>query len=640
MLDELVTTKARLDWWVNACTKAGLCAFDTETTGLSIVDGKDQLVGLCLAISPEQGCYIPVAHTTDETQLDFDLVVDAIAPLLANAKVTKVMHNASFDINVMAMLGVKCVNVEDTQLMSYALDGQKHRARGHSFDALCKFHLEHESIRFEDVVLGELGMKTFADVQLEHATAYASEDARKTLELYHYLWDKLCDDDSIADASACMEALWRVYTDIDRPLAHVVADMKRRGVQIDLDKLEELDEQFASKVAEAQEQINELAGRELNVNSPKELAEYLFKDLDLPILAETKGGAPKTDKDTLEQLEDEHPVIPLLLEHSKFTTLKQFTTSWFDMVDANGRLHPGFNLCVTNTRRLSGSDPNLQNVPARSDEGSQIRSAFVAPKGRRLVCQDMSQIEYRLLAHTCGSEKMRGMFRRGEDFHAGMAASVLGGKCRGEDFHAGMAASVLGGKWQDYTNKKDPEKTAARSRFKNVNFAKIYGAGPKKIARMCKITEKAAYKLLADYSEEFPEVDLWKSDVIKFAHAHGYAETLFGGRIHVPTIRWSDKGLVAMAERQAVNGVIQGTAADMMRLAMAHVSRWLRKRHPTAWLLLSVHDELVVECDEDAADEVREGMKHIIETCADHLIEWSIPIVSEGKAARSWGEAK
>ena len=294
----------------------------------------------------------------------------------------------------------------------------------------------------------------------------------------------------------------------------------------------------------------------------------------------------------------------------------------FTAVDAKGRLHPGFNLTSTNTRRLSGSDPNLQNVPTRSEEGAQIRNAFIAEKRRRLVVQDMSQIEYRLLAHVCGSASMRAMF------------------IRGEDFHAAMAAQVLGGKWQEYTDKKNAKKYAARSRFKNVNFAKIYGAGPKKIARMCGITEKEAYRILDDYAAMFPEVDEWKDTVVQFARKHAYAETLFGGRIHVPTIKWSDKGLQKMAERQAVNGVIQGTAADMMRLAMQQVWSFLRRNYRTAYLLLSVHDELVIECDEEDADDIRKAVKRIVETCADNLITWSIPILSEGGVGRSWGEAK
>ncbi len=651
MLDELVTTKDRLAWWIKACRKAKIFGFDTETTGLKVIEGKDELVGICLSLSKDRGCYIPVAHTTGEPQLDFDYVVDAIAPILEDESLVKVAHNAAFDINVMAMLGVCVVNCEDTQLMSYALDGQRYLSRGHSFDALTKFHFDHDSIRFEDVVNGELGIKNFAGVQLSHACAYASEDARWTLELWHHLNKALETETSAGDEKVAklvehsadhervayseavlvtipspgcaLPSLHDVYTHIDRPLAPVVADMKRRGVLVDVDRLHELDAEFSARVDDAQQAINEMVGREVNVGSGKQLAELLFDDLDLPILAETKKGAPKTDKDTLELLESEHAVIPLILRHSKFATLRQFTQSWFDLINPRtGRLHPGFNLTSTNTRRLSGSEPNLQNVPTRSEEGASIRKAFVAPEGRYLVVQDMSQIEYRILAHVCGSEKMRGMFRRGEDFHAAMAASVLGGK------------------WRAYADKKHADKYAARSRFKNVNFAKIYGAGPKKIAAMCKIKEKDAYKLLADYADEFPEVDLWKSDVIQFAHEHGYAETLFGGRIHVPTIKWSDKGMVKMAERQAVNGVVQGTAADMMRLAMARVAAWLAENFPTAWLLLSVHDELVVECDEDDAGDIRAGVKEIVETCADHLITWTIPIVSEGGVAQSWGEAK
>lgn len=620
MLDELVTTKDRLHWWIEACKRQGIFGFDTETTGLQVVEGKDEIVGWCLAISPKRGCYIPVAHVTGEKQLPFDYVADALAPILEDPKLTKVAHNFSFDYNVCAMLGIHVRGYEDTQLMSYALDGQLHRARGHGFDALTKFHFNYDSIRFEDVVIGELGVPNFAHVRLRHACAYASEDARKTLALYLKLERELEAEETSPDCS--IEHLRVLYEYVDRPLATVVADMKRRGVKLDRDKLAELDDKFHSTVAELQEEINDCVGREVNVNSPKDLARLLYDELDLPLIAETESGAGKTNKDTLALIEHEHPVVPLILKHSKFTTLKQFTTAWTALLDDNDRIHPGFGLTTTNTRRLSGYDPNLQNVPARSEEGAEIRKAFVAPDGRALVVQDMSQIEYRVLAHVSQQPFMVKAFNSGFDFHAAMAAKVLGGD------------------WKTYADKSNKEAYGHRSTFKNVNFAVIYGAGPKKVAGMSKISEKRAYQILDDYAAEFPEVMDWKASVIDFARKHGYAETLFGGRIHVPTIRWSDKGMKAYGERQAVNGVVQGTAADMMRLAMSQVSRWLAKKYPTAWLLLSVHDELVIECDEDDADAVRAGVKRIVETCADHLVNWSIPILSEGGHARSWGEAK
>lgn len=420
-----------------------------------------------------------------------------------------------------------------------------------------------------------------------------------------------------------MLTLLDVYTEIDRPLARVTADMKRRGVMLDVDRLHDLDDQFQAKLDDAQERIDDMVGYAVNVGSPKQLGKLLYDELKLPVLSETKSGNPSTDKDTLEQLDGEHDIIPLLLSHSKYSTLLTFIRAWFEIVNPETcRIHPGFNLTATNTRRLSGSEPNLQNVPTRSEEGAQIRDAFVSEKHRRLVVQDMSQVEYRLLAHVCGSKLMRQMF------------------INGQDFHASMAAEVLGGDWKAYTDKNNDELYAARSRFKNVNFAKIYGAGPKKIARMCKISEKAAYRLLDDYAAQFPEVDDWKDEVIEFARKHKYAETMLGGRIYVPTIKWADKGMRAYAERQAVNGVIQGTAADMMRLAMAQVWTFLRRNYQNAWLLLSVHDELVIECDEDDAEAIRVGVKRIIETCADRYIKWTVPIVSEGGVADSWGKAK
>lgn len=355
MLDELVTTQARLDWWVAACMDAGICGFDTETTGLKVVEGHDSIVGFVLALSEDQGAYIPVAHTTGETQLDFDAVVDALAPLLEDPRVVKVMHNAAFDINVCAMLGVDVQGYDDTQLMSYAYDGQLHRARGHSFDALTKHHLDYDSIRFDDVVLAELGVQHFGQVRLRHATAYASEDARMTLALYCKLHAALEDE---ASETAALPSLHAVYTTIDRPLARVVADMKRRGVLVDIDRLAELDRHFTRVVGEVQTEVADIIGHGVNLNSPKQLAALLYDELGLPVLDETDGGVGRTNKDTLELLVHAHPVVPLVLKHSKYSTLiSNVTQAWPAFVSTRtGRVHPGFNLTTTNTRRLSGSD--------------------------------------------------------------------------------------------------------------------------------------------------------------------------------------------------------------------------------------------------------------------------------------------
>lgn len=611
-IDETVTTKAQLGWWIDECRRVKLFGFDTETTGLRVVQGDDELVGICLATSSDYGCYIPVGHTTGEPQLDLDYVLDALAPILEDTRYTKVAHNFSFDWGVMASYGIDVQGYHDTQLMSYAYDGQLHRARGHSFDALAKFHLDHDSIQFDDVVIPALGIHNFAQVRHAHATKYASEDARMTLALYHKLTELLEAED-----------LTTVYEDIDRPLAIVTGSMKFRGVSVDLEHLDQLHNRFVDKCRTLQEEIYDACGIEFNVASTKQLGQVLYDELDLDIKATTESGAGKTDKDTLELLKNDHPVVPLLLDYSKYSTLiSNITQAWPQIVSREtGRIHGGFNLTVTNTRRLSASDPNLQNVPTRSEEGEEIRTCVVAPKGRRLVCMDASQIEYRLLAHVTQQPVMIQAFKDGHDFHAAMAARVLGGD------------------WKEYANEKNEKLYAERSRFKNVNFATIYGAGPRKIAAMCKIPEKRAYQLLDDYATEFPEVLDWKEDVKTFAREHGYVETLFGGRIHVPFIRWSDKGMQAMGERQAVNGVIQGTAAEIIRIAMARVFDEL-KQWRDAWLLLQVHDELVVECWEDDADDVAAMVKRVIETCTNDIIRWRIPIVSKGGHGKTWYEAK
>lgn len=628
MLDECVTTQERLAYWVKACRKAGTFGFDTETTGLDIVSGKHTIVGFCLAISKTQGAYIPVGHKTGEQQLDFDYVLDTLAPILADESLTKVAHNFAFDYNACAALGLEVNNYEDTQLMSYALDGQKNRARGHSFDALTKFHLGYDSIRFQDVVIEELGIPNFSYVRLSHATTYASEDARMTLALYHKLRELLK-----AEETCVGSTLMDLYDQVDRPLPRIVADMKRRGIGLDLQRVGELHAQWCARMDVLQDDIDDSVGRALNLNSPKQLGEYLYDEMKCKVLETTDSGNPSTDDDTLELLANAYPAIralPLIREFRELAKLTgSFTSSWLDKVGKDERVHGDFALTTTNTRRLASSNPNLQNIPANSKNGELLRHVFVAkrvpwaPKRKRvLVGGDLSQAEYRMLAHQTNCKPMLASF------------------AAGHDFHAATAADIFGGKWTDYTNKDDKERYGHRTKMKNVNFANIYGASAPKIAAMCGIPEKEAYRILGEYAEKYPEVDIWKTEVKQFAHLRGYAETLFGGRVHVPHIKYaSNKGMVKYAERQAVNGVIQGGCADYVRIAMSETVKDCLG-FDDAWLLLQVHDELVFECYEDDADDIVKAVEHTITTCTNELIDWRVKFKSDVKAGPTWAAIK
>lgn len=356
MLDECVTTKDRLDWWIRACSKQKYIGFDTETTGFQVIEGKDTVVGYCLALSDTQGCYIPVGHVTGETQLDFDYVLDALTPIMVNPKIVKVAANFAFDRNVCAALGVDVGPYDDTQVMSYALDTQKYRSRGHGFDALTKFHLKYDSIRFQDVVVEELGIKNFAYVRLDHATAYASEDARKTLTLFFRLKELL-------EA----EGLDGIYEDIDRPLPRIVADMKRRGIGLDMERVRELHSKWIEEADALQDKIDKAVGFQLNINSPKQLGGYLFDTLNLPVISETDSGSPSTDSDTLEALAKgfpQHKALPLIRDWKELSKLTSgFTGPWLEKVGKDGRLHGDFLITGPGTRRLASKDPNLQNIP-------------------------------------------------------------------------------------------------------------------------------------------------------------------------------------------------------------------------------------------------------------------------------------
>lgn len=607
-MSKLITTTKALKAAVAAASKHKMLSVDTETTSTNPVTCTP--VGLVLAYGTASH-YIPFGHKTDEEQLTQEVVVKHLWPLLEGTT-PKVFHNAAYDLVVLRRMGLPVGGrIEDTMLMSYALEGQKNFPRGHGFDALVKEHFDHESIRFGDVVKGDYGVTNFSEIPyLMDAAEYATEDAEWTLKLYYHLKRLLKD-----------AGLLGLYQKIDRPLVPILADMKLAGLKVDRAKLSKLGDDWRKERDKIHGEVMSLVG-DINLASPKKVKELLYTTLKL----EPPGGLDPEDastgKEALTALGAAHPVVPLILRHKEYDKLlSSFVDAWPEHLTSEDKLHGNFNPCVTATGRFSGSEPNLQQVPTRTDNGVELRRAIVAEPGFKIIAADYSQIEYRILAHVTG------------------APYLLKAYQDGVDLHALMAADVRGGKWEDYNNKKDAKRYAVRTAFKNVNFAVIYGAGPKKVAAMSKITEADALKILASHKDLVPEVYEWKLEVVEFAHKHKYSETLFGRRIHVPRIGWSDYGIRGHAERLSVNGAIQGTAADLMRLAIPAVDRAIGyeiNARPVA----TVHDELLVYSREEFADLVVKYVKTAMETCADHLVQWRVPIIAEAGIGDNWKEAK
>lgn len=610
---ECVTSLKALKSWVKKCEKAKSVCYDTETTGLDYftVD----LVGHALAVENDgqiDACYIPTGHKTATYQLSNVVVLEHLRHILEDETKPKILSNAQYDMLVLnqSRYATQIRNVHDTVYMAYVLHGDT--VFSHGMDLMASVHLGIKTIKFDDVVKPALGIETFAQVDLKMATDYSAEDGAVTLMLAKVLQAKLK-----------AEGLWEVYNDVDRPLLPALFDMKKTGIRIDAEKCYELAKVWTTECDVLKARAYEIAGKKFSLNSPKQLAAVLYDERKLSVPGYTDSGAPATNKDALEELEGDE-LVDVLQSYRKIDKLRStYAVALPTKVrSSTGRVHTDLKPTRTSTGRLASADPNLQNIPTRSEEGKLLREVFLPGDGLTLFACDFSQIEYRILAHLCHDDYLLNAFRSGKDLHATMAADVRGGH------------------WTDYNNKKDKERYAVRTAFKNVNFAVIYGAGPKKIARMSKIELAEAYTILAHHEELAPKVYEWKEGIVFDAYDKLYAETMFGRRIHVPGIRSKKTDVRGHAERLSVNGTVQGSAADLMRLAMAKVRLRFIKDKTDGNLLLQVHDELVVECRMSGAEQIAKSVQYEMEHAADSFVEWQVPIIAEYGIGKNWREAK
>ncbi|HZC17972.1 MAG TPA: DNA polymerase I, partial [Caulobacteraceae bacterium] len=573
--------------------------------------------GLCamsLAITPGDACYIPVGHcseaeglqfetTPDLEQIPLDDVIARLKPLLEDPAVIKIAHNAKYDMAVLSRYGIAVSPIEDTMLISYVLEAGLHN---HGMDELSKLWLNHEPISFKTVAGIGKARKSFKHVPLEPATTYAAEDADVTLRLYHHLRPRLA-----------REGVLSVYETLERPLPAVLARMECEGIRIDPEQLRLLSNDFSLRMGELEAEAQRLVGRPFNLGSPKQIGDVLFGEMGLPGAKKTATGAWGTDVRILEDLAAQGHALPrVLLDWRQLSKLKgTYTDNLAQAVsERTGRVHTSYALASTTTGRLSSNDPNLQNIPVRTEEGRKIRKAFIAEPGHLLISADYSQIELRLLAHIGDIPQLKKAFQAGHDIHAMTASEMFGVPIEG------MPAET-------------------RRRAKAINFGIIYGISAFGLANQLSIPRDEAGAYIETYFDRFPGIRAYMDQTRALVREQGFVTTLFGRKVNIPDIRSTTVAHRQFAERAAINAPIQGTAADVIRRAMIRMPDALKSAGLSARMLLQVHDELVFEAPEAEADETCRVASLVMEQAAEPAVALSVPLVVEARAAANWDEA-
>ncbi|WP_136685069.1 DNA polymerase I [Falsirhodobacter xinxiangensis] len=606
---ETVTEPAQLAEWIALIREVGHVAFDTETTGLDEMQA--DLVGISLCVTAGRACYIPLAHTVGEDdlfggaklvegQMLISEVLAQLKPVMKDPAILKIAHNAKYDCKMLARIGIDVAPIDDTMLMSYALHAGLHN---HGMDALSEQYLGHTPIPIKPLLGSGKSAITFDRVPLDKATPYAAEDADVTLRFWQMFKPQLH-----------RAKVTTVYETLERPLVPVLADMEMAGIRVDRDTLSRMSNAFAQKMAGLEAEIHELAGRPFNVGSPKQLGEVLFDEMSLPGGTKGKNGAYATGADILEDLAAEgHDLPARVLDWRQLSKLKStYTDALQDHVHPEtGRVHTSYSIAGANTGRLASTDPNLQNIPVRSEEGRRIREAFVAGPGKVLVSLDYSQIELRILAHIADIPALKDAFRDGHDIHAMTASEMFNVPLEGMD-------------------------PMIRRQAKAINFGVIYGISGFGLARNLRIPRADAQGFIDRYFERFPGIRTYMDDTIAFAKEHGHVLTLFGRRINTPEINAKGPG-AGFARRAAINAPIQGTAADVIRRAMIRMPKAIADL--PAKMLLQVHDELLFEVDEAAVETLITRARDVMEGAADPAVKLSVPLTVEAGRGPNWAAA-
>ncbi len=606
---EWVRDMAGLQVWIDRIRQRGWVAVDTETTGLN--EMRADLVGVSLAVEPGQACYIPLAHRPESTddlfgsnalaegQIPLDDALDALRPVLEDDAILKIGQNIKYDAKILARHGVQVAPIDDTMLISYAMHGGLH---GHGMDTLSERYLGHHPIPIKELIGSGKAQKTFDRVPVQEAVKYAAEDADITLRLWQLLKPQLH-----------QARVTTVYETLERPLVPVLARMEMAGVKVDRNTLSRMSGAFAQKMAALEEELIGLAGRSFNVNSPAQVGQILFEDMALEGGKKTKTGQWSTPADVLEDLATLHDFPARVLDYRQLQKLKStYTDALQDHIHPDtGRVHTSYVISGASTGRLASTDPNLQNIPVRSEEGRRIREAFVADAGKVLVSLDYSQIELRILAHIADIPALKQAFAEGQDIHA-------------------MTASEM------FDVPLDQMTPDIRRQAKAINFGVIYGISGFGLARNLRIPRAEAQGFIDRYFERFPGIKAYMDATVTFAKEHGYVETLFGRRIHTPEI--NAKGPTAgFAKRAAINAPIQGTAADIIRRAMVRMEDAVGDL--PAKMLLQVHDELIFEVQEGAVDDLIAAARGVMEAASHPAVHLDVPLVVDAGQGANWAEA-
>ncbi|HAV6897337.1 TPA: DNA polymerase I [Vibrio vulnificus] len=598
---QTIFDQATFDIWLDKLKASELFAFDTETDSLDYMVAN--LVGLSFAVAEGEAAYVPVAHDYLDApeQLDREWVLAQLKPLLEDDTKAKVGQNLKYDASVLARYGIEMKGIKhDTMLASYVYNSVGGK---HDMDSLALRFLQHSCISFEQLAGKGKNQLTFNQIDLNEASVYAAEDADVTLRLHNRLFANIEQD----------EKLNAIYQEIEVPLVPVLSRMERTGVLIDDMKLSAQSQEIAVRLGELEQKAYEIAGQPFNMNSPKQLQTILFEQMGLPVIKKTPSGTPSTAEEVLQELALDYPLPSVIMEYRGLAKLKStYTDKLPKMINPHtGRVHTSYHQAVTATGRLSSTDPNLQNIPIRNEEGRRIRQAFVAPHGYKILAVDYSQIELRIMAHLSGDQALLDAFQQGKDIHAATAAEIMG-------------VSI------------EQVSSEQRRRAKAVNFGLIYGMSAFGLAKQLGIPRGEAQAYMDKYFERYPGVMQYMEDIRSNAAQHGYVETIFGRRLHLPEITSRNVMRRKAAERAAINAPMQGTAADIIKKAMLLVDQWIQEEgNGRVKLLMQVHDELVFEVEESCLTEIESKVQQLMESAA----QLNVPLVAEAGHGDNWDQA-
>ena len=595
-----ILSKAEFELWLARLQTSNLFAFDTETTSLNYM--KAEVVGVSFSVNSGEAAYVPFAHTYPDApkQLDRDWALKKLKPLLEDSNKAKLGQNLKYDASVLANHGIVLEGIKyDTMLESYILDSTGTR---HDMDSLALKYLGHKTTHFEDIAGKGVKQLTFDQIPLEVAGPYAAEDADITMRLHEVFWPKIEKEQKLVS----------LFNEIELPLVPVLSRIERKGALLDIDLLAEQSQDLETRISELEKEAHEIAGQAFNLGSPKQLGEILFEKLELPVVKKTPKGAPSTAEDVLVELALDYPLPKLLLEHRSLSKLKSTYTDKLPIMlsEVSGRVHTSYHQAVTATGRLSSSEPNLQNIPIRTEEGRRIRRAFIAPPGFSLVAADYSQIELRIMAHLSKDAGLLSAFNEDRDVHTATAAEV-------------------------FEVDQDAVSGEQRRKAKAINFGLIYGMSAFGLAKQLGLGRNQAQEYIDRYFARYPGVKDYMDASREVAHEQGFVETLFGRRLYLPEINARNKMRQQAAERTAINAPMQGTAADIIKKAMLDVDRWLLSQDVDASIVMQVHDELVLEVNESILDTLIEKINTLMSGAAS----LDVPLVVDVGFGENWDEA-